>query len=51
VRGDALRPISHHLKGADFIVAGNKCHFPPRSCGTIRIVNAPELLDRITPEM
>jgi uncharacterized protein len=37
--------------GVDFIVTGNKRHFPPRSCGTIRVVNAAELLDRITLEM
>jgi uncharacterized protein len=37
--------------GVDFIVTGNKRHFPPRSCGTIRIVKAAELLDRITLEM
>jgi uncharacterized protein len=35
----------------DFLVTGNKRHFPPHSCGTIRIVNAAELLDRITLEM
>jgi uncharacterized protein len=32
----------------DFIVTGDKRHFPPHSCGTIRVVNAAELLDRIT---
>jgi len=42
----ALKP-----QGSIFIVPGNKRHFPPRSCGTIRIVNAAELLDRITLEM
>ena len=37
--------------GVDFIVTDNKRHFPPRSCGTIRVVNAAELLDRITLEI
>lgn len=35
----------------DFIVTGNKRHFPPRACGAIRVVNAAELLDRITLEI
>lgn len=34
----------------DFIVTGNKRHFPPRACGAIRVVNAAQLLDRITLE-
>jgi putative PIN family toxin of toxin-antitoxin system len=37
--------------GVDFIVTGNKRHFPPRACGAIRVVNAAELLDRITLEI
>jgi len=37
--------------GVDFIVTGNKRHFPPRACGAIRVVNAAGLLDRITLEM
>ena len=35
----------------DFIVTGNKRHFPPESCGVIRVVNAAGLLDRITLEL
>jgi len=35
----------------DFIVTGNKRHFPPRACGAIRVVNAAQLLDRITLEL
>jgi len=30
---------------------GNKRDFPARACGSIRVVNAAELLDRITLEM
>lgn len=37
--------------GADFIVTGNKRDFPPQACGAIRVVNAAELLERITLEM
>jgi uncharacterized protein len=37
--------------GIDFIVTGNKRHFPPQACGAIRVVNAAELLDRITLEI
>ncbi len=37
--------------GVDFIVTGNKRDFPARACGSIRVVNAAELLDRITLEM
>ncbi len=33
---------------AEFIVTGNKRHFPDAPYGTIRVVNAGELLDRIT---
>jgi uncharacterized protein len=35
----------------DFIVTGNKRHFPPKVCKAIRVVNAAELLDRITLEL
>jgi uncharacterized protein len=35
----------------DFIVTGNKRHFPTRTCGAIRVVNAAQLLDRITLEL
>jgi uncharacterized protein len=37
--------------GVDFIVTGNKRHFPQRACGAIRVVNAAELLDRIMLEI
>lgn len=37
--------------GVDFIVTGNKRDFPPQACGTIRVVSAAELLDRITLEL
>jgi predicted nucleic acid-binding protein len=37
---------------ADFIVTGNKRHFPCASCGTAQVVNGREFLDmrgRVTP--
>jgi putative PIN family toxin of toxin-antitoxin system len=37
--------------GAEFLVTGNKRHFPPEVCGNVRVVNASELLDRITLEI
>jgi hypothetical protein len=37
--------------GVDFIVTGNKRHFPQRACEAIRVVNGVELLDRITLEI
>lgn len=36
---------------ADFLVTGNKRHFPAGSCGVTQIVSAGELLDRITQEI
>ena len=33
---------------ADFIVTGNKRHFPQNKCGRISVVNAAELLDFMT---
>jgi uncharacterized protein len=36
---------------ADFMLTGNKRHFPQRACGAIRVVNGLELLDRITLEI
>jgi putative PIN family toxin of toxin-antitoxin system len=36
---------------ADYIVTGNKRHFPDTSYGVPRVVNAGELLDRITFEI
>jgi putative PIN family toxin of toxin-antitoxin system len=35
----------------DYIVTGNKRHFPPPVCDPIRVVNAAELLGRIPLEM
>jgi uncharacterized protein len=35
----------------DFIVTGNKRHFPPGVCGNIRVISAGELLEKITFEM
>lgn len=37
--------------GADFIVTGNKRHFPQASYGSAQVVSAGELLDRITLEI
>jgi uncharacterized protein len=36
---------------AEYIVTGNKRHFPQELCGAVRVVNAGELLDRITLEI
>jgi uncharacterized protein len=36
---------------AEYIVTGNKRHFPQELCGDIRVVSAGELLDRITLEI
>ena len=36
---------------AEYIVTGNKRHFPQAVCGTVLVVNASELLDRITLEI
>jgi putative PIN family toxin of toxin-antitoxin system len=36
---------------AEYIVTGNKRHFPQDACGAVRVVNAGELLDRITLEI
>ena len=36
---------------ADYIVTGNKRDFPEASYGVTRVVNAGELLDRITLEI
>jgi uncharacterized protein len=36
---------------AEYIVTGNKRHFPQAVCGAIRVVSAGELLDRITLEI
>jgi predicted nucleic acid-binding protein len=36
---------------AEYLVTGNKRHFPAEECGTVRVVSAGELLDRITLEI
>jgi predicted nucleic acid-binding protein len=36
---------------ADYLVTGNKRHFPKESYGVTRVVNASELLDWITFEI
>jgi putative PIN family toxin of toxin-antitoxin system len=36
---------------AEHLVTGNKRHFPQALCGAVRVVNAGELLDRITLEI
>jgi hypothetical protein len=36
---------------AEYLVTGNKRHFPLEARGTARVVSAGELLDRITPEI
>jgi predicted nucleic acid-binding protein len=36
---------------ADFIITGNKRHFPDAPCGPAQVVSAGELLDRITREI
>jgi uncharacterized protein len=36
---------------AEYLVTGNKRHFPAEACGAVHVVNAAELLDRITLEI
>lgn len=36
---------------AEYLVTGNKRHFPQDACGAVRVVSAGELLDRITLEV
>lgn len=36
---------------AEYLVTGNKRHFPSEMCGTVRVVRAGDLLDRITLEI
>lgn len=36
---------------AEYLVTGNKRHFPSEMCGAVDVVNAVELLDRITREI
>jgi len=37
--------------GAEYLVTGNKRHFPQETCGAVRVVSAGELLDRIALEI
>ena len=39
------------ISQAEFIVTGNRRHFPQELCGAIRVVNAGELLERIALEI
>ena len=36
---------------AEYLVTGNKRHFPQEACGAVQVVSAAELLDRITREI
>lgn len=36
---------------AEYLVTGNKRHFPQAACGTVRVVSAGELLDHIALEI
>ena len=36
---------------AEFLVTGNKRHFPQEACGVVRVVSAGELLSRIACEI
>ena len=36
---------------AEYLVTGNKRHFPQAACGAVRVVSADELLDRIAFEI
>jgi putative PIN family toxin of toxin-antitoxin system len=36
---------------AEYLVTGNKRHFPRNACGAVSVVSAGELLDRITLEI
>ncbi len=36
---------------AEYLVTGNKRHFPQEACGTVRVVSAGELLNRIILEI
>lgn len=36
---------------AEYLVTGNKRHFPQEACGSVRVVGARELLDRIALEI
>ncbi len=49
--GDAKFLHCAQAAGAEYLVTGNKRHFPDVAYGVIRVVNAGELLDRITLEI
>jgi putative PIN family toxin of toxin-antitoxin system len=49
--GDEKFLVCAQAAGVDFIVTGNKRHFPSKACKPVHIVNAAELLDRITREI
>jgi putative PIN family toxin of toxin-antitoxin system len=49
--GDAKFLLCAKAAGADFIITGNKRHFPETPYGTAHVVSAGELLDRITREI
>jgi uncharacterized protein len=49
--GDTKFLLCAEAARADYIVTGNKRHFPAGSYGATRVVNAGELLDRITMEI
>jgi putative PIN family toxin of toxin-antitoxin system len=49
--GDAKFLHCARAAQAEYIVTGNKRHFPPALCGAVRVVNGRELLDRITFEI
>jgi predicted nucleic acid-binding protein len=50
-RADTKFPQCAEAARADYIVTGNKRHFPESSDGVTSIVSAGELLDRITREI
>ena len=49
--GDAKFLHCTEAAGAEYLVTGNKRHFPARSGRITRVVNAGELLDRIRLEI
>jgi uncharacterized protein len=46
-------PFLHCAKAAqaEYLITGNKRHFPQEYCGNVRVVSAGELLDRIALEI
>ncbi len=49
--GDAKFLHCAEAAQAEYLVTGNKRHFPQEACGAVRVVSAGELLDRITLEI